>query len=150
MQPHALQTVHQHMAWGVYATGSLHEEIGIEQLGSHPAQPDTPYMSMFIHASSLIFFASKEGSAPYISTNPPPLFNMSTGLLQVGQSPLEPPLVVKHGRHRKRVPEPTSSMGSPGRIDVGSGYMVASGGKGDEHKAQMNVERVSLGCRIEP
>ena len=35
-------------------------------------------------------------------------------------------------------------------MDVGSGYMVASGGNGAEHRAQMKVESVSLGCSTEP
>lgn len=87
---------------------------------------------------------------PLVSTKPPSLFKMSTGFPQEGQSPLDPPFAVKQGLHRKRVPEPTSSIGRPGRMDVGSGYMVASGGKGAEQRAQMKLERVSLGWSTEP
>lgn len=87
---------------------------------------------------------------PLVSTKPPSLFKMSTGFPQEGQSPLDPPLVVKQDLHRNRVPEPTSSIGRPGRMDVGSGYMVASGGKGAEQRAQMKLERVSLGWSTEP
>ena len=58
------------------------------------------------------------------------------------QSPLDPPLMEKHGRQRKRGSEPGAANGS--------GYMVASGSKGMRQMEHVNEVRVSLGCKIEP
>ena len=57
---------------------------------------------------------------------------------------------MKHGRHKNRV-LCAELVSIPAALTYdGSGYMVASGGKGVEHNAQVKDARVSLGCRTEP
>jgi hypothetical protein len=73
--------------------------------------------------------------------NPPSDLSVSTGLSHAAHAPLEPPLFVKQGRQRKRVP----SEGA-----FGSGYIVASGRKGDLQIAHEWVASDSFGWRTEP
>lgn len=65
---------------------------------------------------------------------PPSDFSVRTGREHVGHVPFDPPLTSKQGRHRY-----LESLGA-----VGSGYIVASGAKGDEQIAQECVFNVSL------
>jgi hypothetical protein len=79
---------------------------------------------------------------PAAETKPPSVLRMVTGLAQFGQMPFDPPLTMKHWRHKKR--------GSSEADNKGSGYMVASGRNGVAQAAQECVARDSLGCNTDP
>lgn len=103
-----------------------------KQLSKHSAQDGRPMRSTIGVSPIFLKHDSQQKhrlchTRPEFSTNPPSLLSMSTGRSHEGQSPFDPPFVVKHGRQRNRLEVEEA---------FGSGYIVASGGNVDEHMVQ--------------